>query len=134
MNPTFTSEAYILTDLVRRNPDSLERQDIITFRSPTDRDKDFVKRIIGVPGDSLRLQEGKVYVNGAVLDESTYLPHDSYTGQGAFLSEGEEVIVPENAYFVIGDNRSMSSDSREYGFVEKELIIGRVMFCYWNCQ
>ena len=100
-----------------------ERGDVIVFRYPRDPSRDFIKRIIGVPGDSVSISDGVVSVNGKVLDES-------YINGGA-NSEMEALVVPEGSYFVMGDNRPNSSDSRNWGFVPEENIIGKAMFSYW---
>lgn len=131
MFPTFHDGEYILTNLVALHFDSLDQGDVIVFKSPTDKDKDFVKRIIGVPGDQVSIRNGRVYVNGQLLNESEYLSPDVRTFQGAFLNEGQTVVVPQNNYFVLGDNREYSSDSREWGFVSRDKVIGRSMVVYW---
>jgi len=74
-----------------------------------------------------------VYINGQVLNEEGYLKQGVVTDGNSFISESEEKNVPAGQYFVLGDNRSKSSDSRLYGFVPQENIISKVQFCYWNC-
>ena len=100
-----------------------ERGDVVVFRYPRDPSRDFIKRIIGVPGDTVSISNGVVTVNGAVLEES-------YINHGA-NSDLEPKVVPEGSYFVMGDNRPNSSDSRNWGFVPEENIIGKAMFSYW---
>ena len=90
-----------------------------------------VKRVIGVPGDRVMVQEDHVYLNGKRLDESAYLKPIVLTTSGSFMTEGQEVVVPEGYFFVLGDNRPASSDSREWGFVPKKNIIGESFFVYW---
>ena len=101
-----------------------QRGDVIVFRYPRDPDRDFIKRVIGIPGDRIRVEDGLVYVNDVLIEED-YISDPS----GRSL-EGEE-IVPEKSYFVMGDNRPNSSDSRSWGFVPEENIIGKAMLSYW---
>jgi signal peptidase I len=104
---------------------------VIVFKAPGEQHKDFIKRIIGLPGDTVSLDEGKVYINSQQLDESEYLSSDVRTPSGAFLQEGMTKTVPEDSIFVMGDNRPYSSDSREWGFLKKSEIIGTSFFVYW---
>lgn len=131
MFPTYHDGEYILTNLIALKVDSPKRGDVVVFKSPTNNEKDFIKRVIGQPGDTVRLQDGKVYVNGQELDESIYLASGVRTYGGSFLADGAQVVVPADNYFVLGDNRNFSSDSREWGFVEKEKLIGKSLIVYW---
>ena len=132
MVPTFPHNAYLF-NLVSFYGE-LEHEDVVYFTIPVDRNREAVKRIIGIPGDALKLERGYVIRNGQELIESAYLSSNIQTYGGSFLQEGEEVVVPENSYFVMGDNRPESSDSREYGFVRQDDIISKIYFCYWNCK
>ena len=110
------------------NPDRFlfrapKRGDIVVFRFPRDPDRDFIKRIIGVPGDTVEVVDGAVFVNGVLLDES-YINAES-------RSDFEKQVVPSGNYFVLGDNRGNSSDSRSWGFVPEQNIVGQAMFTYW---
>lgn len=130
----------------------VKRGDIIVFRYPVDISQTFVKRAIGVPGDRIRIVNKEVYLNGVRLDEP-YTYHktdyidayrDNFPGEpnthvedGAYdmltnHSEGGEVIVPEGYYFALGDNRDSSLDSRYWGFVPRENIIGKPLVVYWS--
>ena len=100
-----------------------ERGDVIVFRYPRDPSRDFIKRVIAVPGDTVSIQGGQVTVNGTLLEEE-YLDE---TTRGDL----DNTVVPDGSYFVLGDNRSNSSDSRSWGFVPEENIIGKAMFSYW---
>ena len=89
-----------------------QRGDVIIFKySDT---QDFIKRVIGLPGDKVMLKDGHIYINDQLLDESAYLSNSIYTNGGEFLHEGETITVPDNEYFVCGDNRPHSSDSRTF--------------------
>ncbi len=131
MFPTFKNKEYILTNLITLRFNELKRGDVIVFKAPTDHDKDFIKRVIGLPGDSVSLKGGFVYVNGNKLDESPYLNSDVRTYGGSFMKEEVPVSVPIGDYLVMGDNRPFSSDSREWGFLKKTEVIGKSFFVYW---
>lgn len=130
MVPTFKNGDYILTDKLSYRFGTPKKGDTIVLKNPRDETQDFIKRIIATPGDTLKIDNSKVYVNGQNLSES-YLPAGTLTRTGSFLTEGSEVKVGINQYFVFGDNRQHSSDSREWGAVTKEEIIGKVFFRYW---
>lgn len=132
MFPTFHSGDYIITNKIGYRFSPPERGDVIVLISPQDNTKDFIKRVIGLPNEKVKIQDGHVYINGKILNEP-YIDPSERTYQEAFLREGEDVTIPPGDYVVIGDNRSPggSSDSREWGFVPKEKIIGRVFLRYW---
>ncbi len=131
MHPTFLDKEYILTNLITLRLANPKIGDVIVFKAPTDQEKDYIKRVIGIPKDTVSIRDGDVYVNGKLLDQSKYLAPTVKTYGGSFLRENSPVVVPENSYFVMGDNRSGSSDSREWGFVPVNLIIGKSLFVYW---
>jgi signal peptidase I len=99
------------------------RGDVVVFRFPNQLERDFIKRIIGEPGDEVQVKDGLVFVNGGALDEKYILERPNY-------NFGPE-IVPDNQYFVLGDNRNNSYDSRSWGFVPEEDIVGRAWVSYW---
>jgi signal peptidase I len=131
MHPNFTHKEYILTNIIGLNFTSPKRGEVVVFKAPSEPEKDFIKRVIAVPGDRVMVKEGSVYLNGLKLDESKYLSPEVKTQSGNFLKEGAEVIVPDESYIVMGDNRNYSSDSREWGFVTKKDMIGKSFFVYW---
>lgn len=131
MYPNFHDQQFVLTSLISLKTEELKRGDVIVFQAPTDADKDYIKRVIGLPGDRVSIRDGQVFVNSTMLDEHAYLSSEVKTFGGSFLQDGSEVTVPQENYFVIGDNRSNSSDSREWGFVTMEKIIGKSMVIYW---
>src|SRR6267154_3725320 len=106
----------------------ISRGDIVVFRYPRDTSKSYIKRGIGVAGDRVRIQNGQVYVNGEALDED-YVPSD-YADAHSY----PELVVPRNSYFVLGDHRTMSSDSREFGRVDDRYIYGKAVFGYWPME
>lgn len=131
MFPNFKDKQYVLTNLITLRFNQPKLGDVIVFKAPPDPDKDFIKRVIGVPGDTVAIHDGDVYLNGQKLDQSTFLNSDVKTYGGAFLKDGDTVTVPDKEYFVMGDNRPYSSDSREWGFVPVGNIIGESLFVYW---
>ena len=104
--------------------DGPKRGDVVVFKYPRDTKKDYIKRCIGEPGDIIEFKDSKLYVNG-VLTEEPYLP------EGLQFDDYGPIAVPEGQYFMCGDNRNHSSDSRSWGFVEKKLIIGKAQVIYW---
>lgn len=131
MHPTFLDRQYILTNLITLQFNKPKMGDVIVFKAPTDQEKDYIKRVIGVPGDTVFIKNGDVYVNGKHLDEGKYLAPSVKTYGGSFLHENEPVTVPANSYFVLGDNRGGSSDSREWKFVPLKSVIGQSFLVYW---
>jgi signal peptidase I len=131
MYPTFKNGEYILTNLIAVKTNGIQRGDVIVFIAPPDHEKDFIKRVIGLPGDTVELKSGFVYVNGKKLDESAYLASDVRTYGGAFLKDNQPFTIPSDDYIVFGDNRPFSSDSREWGLLTKQAIIGKSMFVYF---
>ncbi len=131
MYPTFFDKQYILTNIVALRFGRPKQGDVVVFKAPNDPEKDYIKRVIGVPGDSVMIRNGDVYVNGKLLDQSAYLQPSVKTYGGAFLREGVATVVPSDYYFVLGDNRPGSSDSREWGFVPIKSVIGESFFVYW---
>jgi signal peptidase I len=134
MDPTFHNAEYILTNKIEYKITNPKRGDIVIFKSPRDKDIDYIKRIIGLPGDIVRISNNSFYINGKKLDESQYIKPEVYLYGGTFLPENQDFAVPEGKYFVIGDNRPHSSDSREFGPIGKEDFIGQAFFRYWPPQ
>ena len=131
MFPNFKDRQYVLTNIITLRFHHPVLGEVIVFKAPPDPDKDFIKRVIGIPGDTVMIKDGDVYVNGQKLDQSLFLKDDVKTYGGAFLKDGDTVTVPTDEYFVMGDNRPYSSDSREWGFVPIGNIIGESMLVYW---
>jgi signal peptidase I len=104
---------------------SIERGDMVVFWYPHDTTKSYIKRIIGLPGDTVEIDRGQVIVNGKELTEP-YVP-DDYRDHNSYPSR----LVPPDNYFVLGDHRSSSNDSRNWGYVERKNIYGKAVFVYW---
>lgn len=130
MYPTMHDGDYLITEKVSYRFGEPKKGQIVVLKNPRDNSQDFIKRIIAIPGDSLRIEGNSVYVNDQKLNE-TYLPVGTPTHSGAFISEGTTLKASVNQYFVFGDNRNHSSDSREWGPVTKEELVGRALFRYW---
>lgn len=130
MEPNFHNAEYILTDKISYRISSPKRGDVVVFHSPQDAGTDFIKRIVGVPGDLVMVKDGYFYLNGTRLDEE-YINDPGKVAPGRFLREGATAEVPNGQYLVMGDNRLHSSDSREWGFVPRTNIVGRAFFRYW---
>lgn len=133
MFPTFHDGDYILTDKLSYRFNPPKKGDVIVLKNPRNEEQDFIKRIIATPGDTLKVSSNFVFVNGQKLPE-TYLPPGTPTSGGSFLPEGAEVKAGSDQYFVFGDNREHSSDSREWGSLTKEEVVGKVFFRYWPPQ
>lgn len=131
MYPTFFDKQYILTNIIALKFNKPKLGDVIVFKAPPDPEKDYIKRVIGIPGDTVSIKNGDVYVNGKLLNQSVFLKSSVKTYGGSFLAEDEVKTVPPESYFVIGDNRAGSSDSREWGFISVKSIIGQSFFVYW---
>lgn len=130
MQPNYPDGEYLLTDKVTYRFNEPKRGDVVVFAAPTENGDEYIKRIIGLPSETVSIQNGKVYINDKLLEEN-YLSSTQYTSGGAFLGNNSSVTVPNSEYFVLGDNRPYSSDSRSWGFVPKNKITGRAWFIYW---
>ncbi len=105
--------------------EDIQRDDVVVFHYPMDPTKSYIKRVIGVPGDRIRIVDGQVYVNGKPLSEP-YVPAQYFD-----VRSMGETTIPANSYFVLGDHRSMSNDSRDFGAVNREYIYGKAVLVYW---
>lgn len=134
MEPTLLIGDHILVDKLGSSSKNPERGDIIVFEYPGDSEKEFIKRVVGIGGDTIDIRDKKLYVN-SVLVKSDYAIHTD----AKIFPKGEErrdnygaVTVPPNSFFVLGDNRDRSFDSRYWGFVEKSRIRGIARCIYWS--
>ncbi len=132
MVPTFKDGDYILTSKITYKIRGPKRGDVIVLQSPNNPDIDYIKRIIGLPGDEIMVQNGNVYLNGELLVEPYIsVKTNTWQGEGHYLKEGVPVVVPPGYVFVMGDNRPRSSDSREFGPIPIQHIIGLVFYRYY---
>jgi len=125
MMPGLADQERIFINKYAYRLGAIERGDVVVFRYPGDGSKNYIKRIVGAPGDRIEIVRGAVLVNGRRLEEP-YVP-------ARFRDERSmsEVTVPEGRYFVLGDHRNLSSDSRDFGTVAREAIFGKAEFAYW---
>jgi signal peptidase I len=121
MNPTLLDGEYLIINNVTYVLDEPQYGDIVVFRHPRN-ELNLIKRVIGVPGDAVKIENGSVWVNGEELTEPYIAAAPNYGG---------EWNVPPDQYFVLGDNRNNSSDSHSWGFLPKENLLGRALFVYW---
>ena len=125
MMPSLDDQERIFVNKFVYRMEPIQRGDIVVFHYPRDPSKSFIKRVIGLAGDHIRIDAGQVFVNGESLEED-YVPAD-YADQRSY----PEFIVPANAYFLLGDHRTMSNDSRDFGAVQEKFIYGKAVFGYW---
>lgn len=130
MAATFHDGDYIITQKVSYRLGDPQRGDIVVFKNPRDESQDFIKRVIALPGDIIMVDGTQVYLNNQLLNEPYLSPGTPTFGRN-FLNDGIEVKAGDNQYFVFGDNREHSSDSREWGPIPKEKIIGKAFFRYF---
>lgn len=130
MVPNFHEGDLIITNKFWSNLVGFKRGDIIVLREPQNLEQTAIKRIIGLPLEKIKIDNGDIYINGEILFEP-YLFKSAQSLGGRFLSGGKEEIIPAGQYFVMGDNRGESFDSRQWGSISKDLIIGQVWLRYW---
>ncbi|MCO5242404.1 MAG: signal peptidase I [Anaerolineae bacterium] len=123
MEPNFHDGQFLLINKLAYKLGDLERGDVIVFRYPRDPSRDFIKRVIGLPGETVEIINGQVYINGELLGI------DYHTNEAGYNS-GAVTLGPDDI-FVLGDNRPNSSDSHSWGTLPRDLIIGRVVLSYW---
>ena len=130
MEPTFESGDYIFTSKITYKFRKQERGDVIVFKAPSNPDIEYIKRIIGLPGDTVEIRSEEVYVNGRQLTEP-YIAAKTPLWEGGFIKDSQPMVVPQGKLFVMGDNRPRSSDSREFGFITIDSIVGQVFYRYF---
>ncbi len=123
MLPGLQTDDYVLVNKIAYLFHAPERGDVIVFHYPLDTSEDFIKRVIGLPGDTVSLDNKTVQVDGVVL-------HEPYISE-AYNPSGKTIKVPMDEYFVLGDNRPLSDDSRDWGFVPKADLVGKAVIVYW---
>lgn len=122
MEPTLVSGEYVIVSRLSYRLGSPQRGDIIVFHFPRDPKEEYIKRIIGLPGDEVEVRNGSVYVNGQPLTENYLNVKMNYMGTWR---------VPEDQLFVLGDNRNNSSDSHDWGMVPMNYVVGKALVVYW---
>jgi len=122
MKPTLQPGELLLVNKLAYRLGEPHHGDVIVFHYPADPSEDYIKRLVGLPGDEIRVGNGLVYINGQAMDEPYIAAPPAYNGSW---------IIPDGMYFVLGDNRNQSSDSHSWGFVPKNNIVGKALFVYW---
>ncbi len=130
MEPNFRNGEFILTSKILYKLRAPVRGDVVIFKSPANKEIDYIKRIIGIPGETVCLKNSAFYVNDQKVEEP-YLAPDTPIFGGSYLGENQCTVVPPGSYFVAGDNRPHSSDSREFGPIGLQDFIGTAIFRYW---
>lgn len=125
MQPELRDQDRLFINKFVYHVEKISRGDVVVFRYPRDTTKSFIKRVIGLPGDEIRIVDGNVYINGKRMKEPYVPPRYRDTRSMS------EMTVPADEYFVMGDHRSISSDSRDWGPVKRSLIYGKASFVYW---
>jgi len=128
MLPMLEDQDRLFINKIAYRVGDIHQGDVVVFQYPRDHTKSYIKRVIALPGDDIRIEHGRVYVNGAQLKEP-YVPN-RFTDDRSL----PETVLPANKYFVMGDHRSISSDSRDFGPVDRELIYGKAAFVYWPME
>ncbi len=125
MQPGLRDQDRLFIDKFFFRFEKIDRGDVVVFHYPRDPEKSYIKRVIGLPGDTIYIRQGKVFINGKATSEP-YVPrrYQDTRSMGT-------LVVPPDEYFVMGDHRSISSDSRDFGPVDRDLIYGKAEFIYW---
>ncbi|MBN1263349.1 MAG: signal peptidase I [Candidatus Pacebacteria bacterium] len=130
MLPNFEHGQFLITDKITYRLKEPSRGDVVVFKAPVDTRFDYIKRIIGLPGEEIKIQNNQIFINGQKLEE-IYLPESFVTRAGQLFKNNQSFTLEPDQYLVMGDNREHSSDSREWGPVPKENLVGRVWLRYW---
>jgi signal peptidase I len=125
MQPQLADQDRIFVNRFIYRFTNIHRGDVVVFWYPRDRSKSFIKRVLGIPGDEVEIRQGIVYINGARINEPYLNPE--FRDRKSL----PKVVVPAGQYFVLGDHRNSSNDSRSWGFVAQQLIYGKAIFSYW---
>lgn len=126
MEPNFHNGQYLVVNKLGYRLHPPERGDVIIFRPPPNPEKEYIKRVVALPGEEVKIEKGQVFINGRPLQE-TYIAHPDQRSWGPAL-------LGENEYFVLGDNRNNSSDSRSWGMLPRKNIVGMAWLSYWPPQ
>lgn len=134
MHPNYKSSEYYAVDRSYYNINTPQRGDVIILKNPKSSNIELARRVVGLPGEKIEIKDGKVLINDVSLSE-TYLSPDTITNItiGDFILEGQKLTLPTEQYFLLGDNRNHSVDSRQWGFISKNLVLGKVLSCISNC-
>ncbi|KKS17053.1 MAG: Signal peptidase I [candidate division WWE3 bacterium GW2011_GWB1_41_6] len=130
MVPNFYDGEQIIAEKISIKTGEIERGDIVIFKHPTYLDRLVIKRVVGLPNEKISLNGGRIYVDGRELIES-YIPQNTSTKEGTVIMENSEYEVPQDGYILLGDNRENSTDSRNWGAIKRDLIVGKGFVIYY---
>jgi signal peptidase I len=135
MHPNFQNNEFLLTDKISYRFGEPQRGDVIVFKAPSSEpcaadECEYIKRIIALPNERVKIENNQIFIDGRRLIEN-YLDESLKTSPGDIFQGGGEIIIPPDTYLVLGDNRPYSRDGREFGFIEREAILGKAWFRYW---
>jgi signal peptidase I len=125
MMPTLADQERVFINKFVYKLEAIHRGDVVVFRYPRDISKSYIKRVVAVSGDRVRIEDGVLYVNDVRLPEA-YVPEDYWDARSY-----PETVIPRHSYFVLGDHRNLSNDSRDFGPVDEQFIYGKAVFGYW---
>ena len=131
MRPTLLEGDKLFVNKYVYRFETPKRGDIIVFRYPNDPKKDFIKRLVGLGGETVEIRDGKIYVDGKALEDPGSFGKFFYYNHDPFGGPDEKVRVPANTYYVLGDNSANSTDSRFWGFAPKKNVLGKAVFRWW---
>jgi signal peptidase I len=130
MLPNFHDGEQIIAEKVTVKFENLKRDDIVIFEHPTNPDRLVIKRVIGLPGETIELENGKVFIDGKMLNEP-YLTTETKTLTGNYIKDNVAYKIPADSYIFLGDNRTNSTDSRDWGPINKSLVVGKAFLVYY---
>jgi signal peptidase I len=130
MYPNYFDGEQIIAEKISVRTGDIQRGEIIIFKHPEEPSKLLIKRTIALPGETIMIAEGNIYINGTKLNEK-YLTHNLRTEQGKRFNEGVEYEIPEGFYVFMGDNRANSTDSRDWGPISRDSVIGKAFLVYY---
>ena len=131
MRPTLVERDRILVSKFLYHFRAPRRGEVVVFRYPEDRKRAFIKRFIGDSGESVQIRQGRLYVNGQLIDTPEIFRQLSYSNYGPYGQAGQAVAIPAGMCYVLGDNTDESKDSRYWGFVPKTDLIGKALVIFW---
>lgn len=134
MRPTLMEGDKLFVNKYVYRFEAPQRGDIIVFKYPQDKKKDFIKRLVAFEGETVEIKDGKIYVDNKILNDPETFGKFYYYNHDPYANPHEKIQVPKDAYFVLGDNSANSQDSRFWGFVPKKNMVGKAVFRWWPLQ
>ncbi len=133
MEPFIVKGDHIIVEKWFSKREGLHRGDVIVFPFPKDETRAFIKRVVGLPGEKLKIKNQRIFINGQALDESYAFHSEPVKNEPIYLRDNlDQIVIPEGMLFVLGDNRENSQDSRYFGFIEVSKVMGKVKMLYWS--